>query len=162
MSGLYCRAFLAVPDLIRCVMRSKLLTVTRTARGKQNHANRGSSSQSSLKTTLESTMCPAAVSACPTCFPVLVHAHGPCLRRLAVLQTVVDVGGLPAGVLPVLDVLVEVEKGHRDAEGVTVVLGGKFIGAGVIRCGVQGKNLLTGRDYGVDPWTGSRSESGWG
>lgn len=48
-----------------------------------------------------------AVSAPPTCFLVLVHADGPGLRRLAALQAVVDVGGLPAGVLPVLDVLQE-------------------------------------------------------
>lgn len=46
-----------------------------------------------------------AVSACPTCFHVQLHADGPGLRRLAALQAVVDVGGLPAGVLPVLDVL---------------------------------------------------------
>lgn len=46
-----------------------------------------------------------AVSARPTCFPVRVHGDGPGLRRLAALQAVVDVGGLPAGVLPVLDVL---------------------------------------------------------
>lgn len=42
---------------------------------------------------------------CPTCFLVLVHANGTGLRRLPVLQTVVDVGRLPAGILPVLDVL---------------------------------------------------------
>lgn len=46
-----------------------------------------------------------AVSARPTCFHVRLHADGPGLRRLAALQAVVDVGGLPAGVLPVLDVL---------------------------------------------------------
>lgn len=51
----------------------------------------------------------SAISVCPTCFLVLVHADGPGLRGLAILQTVVDVGGLPAGVLPVLDVLVEVQ-----------------------------------------------------
>lgn len=44
-----------------------------------------------------------AVSARPTCFPL--HGDGPGLRRLAAFQAVVDVGGLPAGVLPVLDVL---------------------------------------------------------
>lgn len=46
-----------------------------------------------------------AISAQPTCFHVRVHAAGPRLRRLAALQTVVDVGRLPASVLPVLDVL---------------------------------------------------------
>lgn len=46
-----------------------------------------------------------AVSAQPTCFHIRVHANRPRLRRLAALQAVVDVGGLPAGVLPVLDVL---------------------------------------------------------
>lgn len=54
-------------------------------------------------------MCVCAISVCPTCFLVLVHTNGSSLRRLAVLQTVVDVGGLPAGILPVLDVLVEVK-----------------------------------------------------
>ena len=52
-------------------------------------------------------MSSSAISACPTCFLVLVHADGTSLRRLSVLETVVDVGGLPAGVLPVLDVLRE-------------------------------------------------------
>lgn len=51
----------------------------------------------------------SALSVCPTCFPILVHADGPGLRRLPILQTVVDVGGLPAGIFPVLDVLVEVK-----------------------------------------------------
>lgn len=51
----------------------------------------------------------SAISVCPTCFLVLVHANGPGLRRLPILETVVDVGRLPAGILPVLDVLVEIE-----------------------------------------------------
>lgn len=51
-----------------------------------------------------------AVSAQPTCFHVQLHADGPGLWRLAALQAVVDVGGLPAGVLSVLDVL-QTEKG---------------------------------------------------
>lgn len=74
-------------------------------RHRLNHGNRGS-------VPLRTQRVPGAVSACPTCFPVLVHADGPGLRNLSVLQTVVDVGGLPTGVLPVLDVLGEVE--HRE------------------------------------------------
>lgn len=46
-----------------------------------------------------------AVSAQPTCFHVRVHAAGPRLWHLAILQTVVDVGRLPASVFSVLDVL---------------------------------------------------------
>lgn len=52
-----------------------------------------------------------AVSIHPTCFlVVVVHGDGPSLRRLPVLQTVVDVGCLPAGILPVLDVLMQVKQ----------------------------------------------------
>lgn len=47
------------------------------------------------------------ISGIPTCFLVFVHANGPGLRCLPILQTVVDVGGLPAGIFPVLDILVE-------------------------------------------------------
>lgn len=46
----------------------------------------------------------------PTCVLAVLHADGSGLRRLPAPQTVVDVGGLPAGVLPVLNVLQEIRE----------------------------------------------------